>query len=331
LQELQLNEKTRSERKAWSWTPRHLNQEADIKTVMNELKEWWPMTARQVYYRLISKKFIKQKHWLWKRKGKKRLMPLKDPYQTVKRLLKWMRIDERLPWNAITDEHRVTTHKLGYTDIREFFDEEISDFLYGYSRCKAQKQENYIEVWIEKAALLHIVKPIADKYCRRVVCCRGYNSITFQSMFYSRATEAINAGEQPIVLYFGDWDPSGENMIYAAMQTLEDELDLCGVKYFRAGINPEHFDMVEADPVAIKKKDSRSKRFVEQYGYTAYELDAFHPNQLQALVEDAICDFTDMSEYEDNEDMESSDVWRITPIRNKMREYFNELTHEIES
>jgi hypothetical protein len=44
----------------------------------------------------------------------------------------------------------------------------------------AQKQGNYIEIWIEKAALLHIVKPVADDFCRRVVVCRGYNSITFQ-------------------------------------------------------------------------------------------------------------------------------------------------------
>ncbi len=72
--------------------------------------------------------------------------------------------------------------------------------------------------------------------------------------------------QQPIVLYFGDWDPSGVNMIYAAMQTLTDELDLDMVRYIRAGINPEHFSEIQADPVPINADDTRAKRFVDQHG-----------------------------------------------------------------
>ena len=64
----------------------------------------------------------------------------------------------------------------------------------------AQKQENYIEIWIEKAALLHIVEPIADDFCRRVTVCKGYNSITFQAEFYKRAQEALGFDQQPVVL-----------------------------------------------------------------------------------------------------------------------------------
>jgi hypothetical protein len=201
MEELVLNEITRSDRK-WAWSNRNIARADDIRSAMDELRRWWPMTARQVYYRLISSNTVEQDHWYWKNRQV-------DIYKAVVRTLKWMRIDDKLPWSAITDEHRVTTPKIGFTDVRQFVDSEMDNFLSGYTRCMAQKQENYIEIWIEKAALLHIVKPIADEFCRRMVVCRGFNSITFQTMFYDRALKAIGMGQLPIVLYFGDWDPSG--------------------------------------------------------------------------------------------------------------------------
>jgi hypothetical protein len=321
MEQLELNELTRSDRK-WAWTNRNLARADDIRSAMDELYRWWPMTARQVYYRLISSDAVKQAHWYWKGEQV-------NIYKAVVRTLKWMRIDDKLPWSAITDEHRVTTPKIGYTDTKEFVDSEMDNFLSGYSRCMAQKQENYIEIWIEKAALLHIVKPVADEFCRRMVVCRGFNSITFQTMFYDRALEAIGMGQQPIVLYFGDWDPSGVNMIHAAMQTLTDELDLDMVRYIRAGINPEHFEMIQANPVPIKPSDTRFSRFIKQYGETAYELDALHPEQLQKLVRSSIEAFTDMSEYDENAEKELFDIDTIEDLKVDVEKYINHKVYEL--
>jgi len=321
MEELVLNETTRSVRK-WAWTNRNLARADDIRSAMDELRRWWPMTARQVYYRLISSDAVRQAHWSWKGKQV-------DIYKALVRILKWMRIDEKLPWGAITDEHRVTTPKIGFTDVREFIDSELNNFLAGYARCMAQKQENYIEIWIEKAALLHIVKPVVDDFCRRIVVCRGYNSITFQTMFYNRALEAIGMDQQPIVLYFGDWDPSGVNMIHAAMQTLSDELELYMVKYYRAGINPEHFEMIQANPVPIKSGDTRSRRFINQHGQTAYELDALHPEQLQKLVRTSIQALTDMSEYDENAEKEIFDIGTIDALKVDVEKYINHKVIEL--
>jgi hypothetical protein len=180
-----------------------------------------------------------------------------------------------------------------------------------------------------KEALLHIIKPVADEFCRRVTACRGYNSITFQTQYYERATNALSAGQTPIVLYFGDWDPSGVNMIYAAMQTLTEELGLYKVQYYRAGINPEHFEMIPADPVPTKSKDSRSRRFTEQYGFTAYELDAFHPNQLQQLVRESIGAFTDMTEFDENAEKEKSDWHTLWELEYNVGEYIKRKMNEM--
>ena len=127
-----------------------------------------------------------------------------------------MRIDDKISWNVISDEHRVLTDKLGFENPAQFIEQEIRYLFSGYDRCMAQRQDRYLELWIEKAALLHIIQPIADEFCRRVVICKGYNSITFQTQFYTRAIQARELDQIPTVLYLGDWDPSGVNMIHAA-------------------------------------------------------------------------------------------------------------------
>jgi hypothetical protein len=326
LQKLELDEDTRSHRSPWKWTEKQKKRRDHILTIMNGLRQWWPLSVRQIYYQLISSDLKNDPCWSRNYKGE--YGPVKDLAKHVGTTLKWMRIDEIIPWDSITDEHRTITAKVGFHDPEEFIDWQRRRFLTGYSRCLAQKQEYHVEVWIEKAALLHIVEPVADEFCRRVVVCKGYNSITFQTGFYVRATEAMRIGQTPLVLYFGDWDPSGENMFYTAIQTLEEELDLYGVEYWRGGINPEHFKHIPAAPVPIKLTDSRLKRFVDRHGPTAYELDAFHPLQLEQLVRESIAHFTDMAEFKRNEEQGEIDKDEISRLRGDMEDYLRVLLDE---
>jgi len=63
MHKLELNQATRSNRKPWRWTPLNKARAADISAVFNELKNWWPLTERQAYYRLISSDRVNQAHW----------------------------------------------------------------------------------------------------------------------------------------------------------------------------------------------------------------------------------------------------------------------------
>jgi hypothetical protein len=321
-QKLELNHETRSSRTPWAWTDLNQARGADVQEVFEELRPYWPITERQAYYRLISSRAINQGHW---HKHGDPARPRVDVYQAMTRLLKWMRIDEFLPWEAIIDETRVLTAKVGYESAQEFIQRELDYLLSGYSRCVASDQPNHIEIWIEKQALLRLVEPVADKYCRRVLCCRGYNSVSFQADFYHRMEDAKAAGLRPVVLYFGDWDPSGLNMVYSAMQTLKEELGLAGVDYYRCGINPEHFAGLEADPVPLKASDRRAKKFIEQHGLTCYELDAFHPVELQNLVEGSIRRFTDLTAVACNQAREKADQILIGGLRKSLVDHAESL------
>jgi hypothetical protein len=307
---------SRNNRRPWRWTELQEKRVEDVMRVLVEFKPYLPMTLRQLYYQILH--YTDQDHWFAIYKGKRQQVDIEG---ALGRVMKWLRIEERIDRDLIIDEHRIITTKMGVTDRQTFIEQELANLGRGYARCNAQKQPRHIEVWLEKEALLRFVEPIADEFCRRVVCCRGYNSITFQTEFYERAMEALSYDQVPTILYFGDWDPSGEDMPYALMKTIRDELGLHHVECHRGGVNPEHFPLIRKNPVPIKPADTRSKSFVKRHGSTAYELDALHPEQLKALVRDELTKLTDMDLYEQNKEQELEDWDYLVQWRSDVREY----------
>lgn len=293
---INLNEKTK--RRKWAWTALNEGRAEDIEQIIDELREYHPLTERQIYYRLISSNLINQ--WHCCKHGDLKKGQIKQVYDAIGNTLKWMRIDDHISWDVITDEHRILSGKVRFENPDQFITQELSDFLNGYRRCLAHRQEYHVEIWVEKATLYHIVKSIADKYCRYNVCCRGYNSISFQADFYDRASV---------------------NMFEAAVQTLTDELGLVNAKYFRCGINPEHFHFIHAKPVPLKQSDKRMKKFIKKYGNDAYELDALHPEQLKELVEESIKAFTDMDAVFEDLDHQDYDLDFLDNIKDEVHEF----------
>ena len=297
-------------RRRWAWTDLQLERAENVGTVAKELRSYWPLTLRQIYYQLVSKGQIKNN---------------RSNYNMLSKLIKWMRIDERLPWNCLEDRSRTLTNKRGYESLADFIYSETSNFLYGYTRCLIQGQDKYVEVWTEKDALLRIFKEVVYPYCIRAVVCRGYSSVTFIADFYKRAEKAIMQGKTPVVLYFGDLDPSGVQMLEATKETLETELDLYGVEFKRIALNPEHIKKynLPADPTAAKVTDPRYKKYVEQYGRVAVELDALHPAMLKEMIRQSIEAEIDMNLFEEQQEQENEDDERLEEIRDKVYEAIN--------
>jgi hypothetical protein len=98
-------------------------------------------------------------------------------------------------------------------------------------------------------------------------------------------------------------------------------MDLSKVRFERCGINPCHFSNLSCDPVPIKPTDSRTKKFIEKYGHTCYELDALHPRALQELVESSIQRFTDMTEITCNLEMQKRDRDFIKNLKTDAEEF----------
>jgi hypothetical protein len=294
-------------RRKWSWTPLQKERAEQVKKVADELRSYWPLTLRQIYYQLVSKGQIKNK---------------RSKYNMLSTLVKWMRIDEMLPWDALEDRSRTITNKRGYDNLAHFINSETFGLLKGYTRCLIQNQDKHIEVYTEKDALLRIFEDVVWPYCIRAVVCRGYSSVTFIADFYKRAEGAIMRGKQPIVLYFGDLDPSGVQMFEATIETLENELDLYGVGFRRIGLNPAHVTQhnLPADPTAAKTSDPRYKKYVERYGTIAVELDALHPATLKGMIHESIESEINMDLFKEQQKKEDEDEKILDEVRHNVYE-----------
>lgn len=271
-------------RRKLSWTPFQQDKLDKVIEVLDELKEYKPLTLRQVYYQLVGKGYIEN---------------TVSEYGSLSKLLKGARIDGYISWEDIEDRVRTIHDLRGWLSGEDFVEQEVSRFLEGYRRDFLQSQTKYIEVWVEKDALSSIFTKVAKNYSVPVVVCRGFSSVTFLNEFRERISYYQNLGKQVVMLYFGDFDPSGMEMLESMKITLEQELSVVGVEFKRVGLNKSDIIKYKLpnDPNALKKTDKRAKKFQKKYGSYAVELDALRPDILEKKIKEAIEAEIDMGKY----------------------------------
>ena len=166
----------------------------------------------------------------------------------------------------------------------------------------------------------------AQPYCVPVVACRGFDSVSYLHNFKLMAEKALQQGKTPTVLYFGDLDPSGVEMLRSSIITLEDEIGLHGATFKRIALNPEQvleYGLLN-DPDGGKKTDRNYKKYVKKYGLVFVELDALSPKQLETLIRNAIESELDMESFDDQKSFETSDNSMIYRIRQRVTDVFND-------
>jgi len=193
-----------------------------------------------------------------------------------------------------------------------------------------QDQVRYVEIWCEKDALSQVFEKVAWPYCIRAVTCKGYQSVTFLDNYRRRALAAQEREQVPVILYFGDLDPSGVQMFEATRQTLEEEMNLFDVEYIRVALTPEQVAAYElpSDPAAVKLSDRRLKAYVRRFGMVAVELDALHPQTLQEMAVEAIESQFDMDLFMEHREVERQERERLAAIKAKVMAEFNGMTSQ---
>jgi hypothetical protein len=111
---------------------------------------------------------------------------------------------------------------------------------------------------------------------------RGYASLSF---LYS-AAEYINTLAVPTYIYhLGDFDPSGVNAGEKIEETLHELAPDADITFERIAVTPEQITAWALPTRPTKASDTRAKAFGSDL---SVELDAIEPNQLRALVQEAI-------------------------------------------
>ncbi|PNE10048.1 MAG: hypothetical protein CR217_16595 [Beijerinckiaceae bacterium] len=172
-----------------------------------------------------------------------------------------------------------------------------ADILYGAAHSYQENlwldQLRRPEVWIEKAALIGVMKPACEKWRVPHMAARGYPS---HSELYSagkRLQGHLEDGLAPVVFYLGDHDPSGLDMT----RSLREELSLyarASIEVVRLGLNLDQVRELRLPPNPAKETDRRFEQYVCETGCTdSWELDALSPAFIDGLTEQAISDLVD--------------------------------------
>ncbi len=142
------------------------------------------------------------------------------------------------------------------------------DALRSYRRDVWAEQPAYVECWLEKDALSGIFEDALEPYGVTLNVGRGYDG--WDSI--RNASLRLNATTEPSFLYFGDFDPSGEDMV----RSLTERLAFfgCRPEIMKCALTLEDVRRYHLPPDFTKKTDSRRAAFVAKYGDISVELDA---------------------------------------------------------
>ena len=297
-------------RRPLTWTKHQLDKLNKVQIILEELEEFKPLTLRQIYYQLVGKNYIKNSD---------------SQYGMLSRLLKYARIDEYIAWADIEDRVRSHHDLSGSKDADAYKKRSMDGFLSNYHRDLTLTQEVYLEIWIEKDALSSIFIKVASKYTVPVVVCRGFSSVSFLNDYKTRLRQS--QCRRPVLLYFGDFDPSGVEMLKSMETTLKDELKVEGIEFKRIALQKEDIDQYNLphSPEALKKKDTRAKKHVAKYGQLAVELDALPPSVLQNKIKLAIESELVMDLFMMEKDTEASELKELEVIRNEVKGFIEGL------
>ncbi len=166
--------------------------------------------------------------------------------------------------------------------------DQVKAWMTNYERNKWQNQYYYPEVLIEKKALQGVFQSVCEQWSVTLGACKGYPSLTFLFDTAQRFIKATNEGYCPIILYFGDYDPSGEDIPRSIKENI-DKLG-CNVEVRRIALSKDQVIEMKLPPAPVKMGDTRSATWT---GLGQVELDAIEPNTLQAMCEKAIMDVFD--------------------------------------
>jgi hypothetical protein len=232
-----------------------------IQAMRAEAKAAQPITGRGVGYKLFAAGVIPSME--------------RAEMQRVYRLLKEAREQGQIPWSWIVDETRELERVSTWANPAS------------YARCVARsyrrdfwdQQPRRVMVVSEKGTVRGLLKPVLDDFAVGFQVMHGFSSATIV-----HDISKDDDGRPLIILYVGDFDPSGMFMSEEDLPNRFSKYDGDHVTLRRIALTRERVNGMLSFPATDKRKDPRYKWFVENYGKRCWELDAMDPNDLRACV-----------------------------------------------
>lgn len=217
------------------------------------------------------------------------------------------RWDGEVDFEAFSDHDRSMIGVTEYetTDLDDAIEkgkEQVEAWMNNFYKNRWENQEYYIEVFIEKKALQGVFQKPCRKNRVALGACKGYPSLTFLNEAKERFMEAESNGKTPVIIYFGDYDPSGEDI----PRSIKDNLMEFGIDVIvdRVALMEEQVVEWNLPPAPTKVGDSRTAKWD---GLGQVELDAVSPEKLIDLCEEAIESYFDEGLFDELKEIESNE------------------------
>ena len=243
------------------------------------------MTLRQLHYQLVKGNIIENTVREYKKLGE---------------LLIDARYNGLVDWDAIEDRLRVPTMHSAWDNI----DDLVKSAIYSYRLPRWRGQRHYLELFSEKDALSSVLAPIADKWHIHFCVNRGYSSATAMYDLSKRIAGQLELGRMVKILYLGDHDPSGLDMIRDIHTRITEFLKprdtLSAIKGLFQKLEVVHIALTmpqikkyNPPPNPARITDPRAKAYIAQFGNVSWEVDALKPEVMMAIVDKAIEQYVD--------------------------------------
>ena len=248
--------------------------------IITEMREQgYVLTLRQLYYQFVRRNWIANEEREYKRLG---------------RLVTHARESGVMDWYAIEDRGRGAYG----TNPEEDPAEVLRDVEAGLKFDQWERQENYVEVWVEKQALEGVISRPCDQLDVTYMACKGYLSASEAWRAGLRFQEAVLSGKNATLIHLADHDPSGLNMTDDNRSRLRMFAEDHGIEVRRIALNMDQVEQYDPPPNPAKESDSRAAAYVREFGHNSWELDALEPSVLSSLITDVVNEYRDV------------DVWR---------------------
>lgn len=253
-------------------------------------KQGYVLTLRQLYYQLVVQNIFAN---------------LQKNYAKLSDLLGEARMCGLCDWAVIEDRIRVPKFVNEWDNI----DSAMQTLIAVYRRKRWLDQENYVEVWVEKDALSGVLEPITQDYHVHLLVNRGYSSISAMRDSSLRFRVASSEGKTCYLLYLGDLDPSGEDMV-RDIKDRQGEL-WAKVELTKIALTRDQVDKYQLPPNPAKMSDPRARGYVEEHGDVSWEVDALPPAVLNELLRSALEELLDREKYEAIKQQEEEDKQKM--------------------
>ncbi len=269
---------------------KHLKTLAILETAQTVLAEHHPMTVRQVYYQLVSRQVIENN---------------RGQYQAVSNVLVEARKDGSIPWGWIEDRLRRPREVTMWDNVADF----ANTVRHAYRRDVWATQPGLVEAWLEKDALSGIFEDVLRPYGVTLHVGRGYDG---WDSIHSAAARYLNWDGPVTILYFGDFDPSGEDMVRSLGERIRF-FETCP-EIIKCALTQADVQRYHLPPDFTKATDTRSAAFVARWGDMAVELDALPIDVLQSRLLHEVEARLDLDAWRAIHEQETEDKQRIAKL-----------------